>query len=317
MNRSIRRRFLLVDPCLVSAGSHPFHYAAEVLAAAESVGCDCSLFGSRTCAAGLRVAAWPVRPTFTNTAYSKYTVAGGLDRLDRSGRSRWRPPWGSRHAARRREERITVFARDCAPVLDGLRSGDVVLLATASELEIAGLARAVAAARPAADVGWHAVLHFPVYRGFAADQDRQEARIAWARSLLRAAVETLPGLRLHATTEELAAQYMRFAGVPVDVLPYPIQRIDREEDDGAGGGGLRVSCLGDARPEKGSAALPAIVAAAAADPGLARVRFTVQTNLGFAAGSWSAEHRAVRAGLRALGRLAAASGAAVVRRLLP
>lgn len=312
MSPSIRRRFVLVDPCLVSAGSHPLHYAAEVLAAAERVGCECSLFGNRACGPGLRVGGWPVQPTFTHTAYSKYTVAGGLEQLDPTGRGRWRPrlPWGAWHAARRREERIALFAREVTPLVAGLRSGDVVLLATASELEIAGLARAAAAARPAADIGWHALLHFPVYRGFAADQIRQDRRIAWARELLAAAVTTLPGLRLHATTEELAVQYMRLGGVPVGVLPYPIQRFDRDDSDRLvnAGGGLRVSCLGDARPEKGSAAIPEIVAAAAADPTLADVRFTVQTNLGFAADSRAAEHRAVRRGLEALGRLAAARG---------
>lgn len=311
MTAAGRRQFMLVDPCLMAAGSHPLHYAAEVLAAARRAGCDCRLLGNRACAAGLRAADCPVRPTFTNSGYSKYTIAGGLDRLDGRGRSGWlpRPLWESRHGARRREERIATFARDLAPALAELRSGDVVLLATASELEIAGLARAIAGARPAPGIGWHALVHFPVYRGFVADYDRQDSRLQWARDLLRAARALVPELQLHATTEELAAQHARLVGGPVGVLPYPIQSALV----GAGGdhrhrGGLRVSCLGDARPEKGSQALPAIVSAALADPLLAGVRFAVQTNLGFDVRSRAAEHRAVSRALATLTRQAAAGG---------
>ncbi len=312
MMPSARRRFMLADPCLVAAGSHPLHFAAEVLAAAARAGCDCSLLANRSCAAGLHADVWPARPTFTNTAYSKYTAAGGLDRLDARGRSGWLPwpPWESRHAARRREERIAVFARELAPALAELRSGDLFLLATTSELEIAGLARAIAAARPVPEIAWHALLHFPLYRGFAADHGRQDRRLDWARLLLQAAGAAVPGLRLHATTAELAALYVRLTGLSVDVLPYPIQRIDLQAAVGPARerGVVRVSCLGDARPEKGSHTLPAIVAAAAADPLLAGVRFTVQTNIGFDARSRAAEHRAVVRALEALGRQAAAGG---------
>lgn len=304
-------RFMLVDPCLVSAGSHPLHYAAEVLAAARRAGCDCRLLVNRACPAGLRAADCPVRPTFTNSGYSKYTVAGGLDRLDCRGRSGWlpRPPWEARHVARRREERIRAFAHELAPFLDELRAGDVFLLATASELEIAGLVRAIAGVRPAPGIGWHALVHFPVYRGFAADYDRQDRRLAWARELLRTARATVPELCLHATTEELAAQHARLVGGPVGVLPYPIQAgavgVGKARQPARG---LRVSCLGDARPEKGSQALPAIVAATLADPVLADVRFVVQSNPGFDVRSRAAEHRAVSRALATLARQAAAGG---------
>lgn len=308
MNASARRRFMLVDPCLVSAGSHPLHYAAEVLAAAHRAGCDCRLLGNRACAAGLRADAWPVRPVFTNTAYSRHTVAGGLDRLDARGRAGWlpRPPWAARHAARRRADRIKTFAHELAPALAELRRGDVLLLATASELEVAGLARAIATARPAAGIGWHALLHFPAYRGFQPDYDRQDRRLGWARDMLGAAVAA--GLQIHATTEELAAQYARLAGAPVGALPYPIQLAAAPVARPAAFGSVRVSCLGDARPEKGSAAIPAIVSAATADPLLAGVRFSVQTNLGFDGRSRAAEHRAVRNAVETLLRRAAAGG---------
>lgn len=305
-----RRRFMLVDPCLQGPGSHPYHYAVEVLAAAARAGCECRVVAHRNFADGTLAGVWPVRSAFSNTAYSKYTVAGQLDRLDPRGRAGWlpRPPWEARHAARRREERIAAFARELAPALADLRPGDAVLLATASELEIAGLARAAAAVRPAADVGWHALVHFPCYRGFTADLDRQDRRLAWARSLLGAAVAALPGLRLHATTEEIAAQHARLAGIPVGVLPYPVQCVEpvRRGVGGGANGSLRVSCLGDARPEKGTLAVPGIVAAAQADPRLAGLRFTVQTNLGFDDRSRAREHMAIRRGLDALRRRAAA-----------
>ncbi len=305
------RRFVLVDPCLTGLGSHPFHYAAHVLEAAMREGFSCHLATHRTFAAGSCPAGWQVLPAFTHTSYSKYNAFGGLDRLDQRGRGPWLPPapWTRRHAERRREERIAAFAAEVAPAIAGLQAGDVVLLATASELEAAGLARAIGAARPPAGVGWHVQFHFPVYRGFGDDFARQDRRLDDVRRLFNAALAAAAPheLRFHATTEELAAQYGRLTAAAVHVLPYPVTPPTLRSERFPGP--LRVACLGDARPEKHSDCLARIVAAVAADPALAEaVRFAVQSNPGFPANSRHRAHRAVARSLAALSRMAATGG---------
>jgi hypothetical protein len=308
MTGSRRRRFVLVDPCLTGLGSHPFHYACEVLGAASRAGFECRLAAHRTFAATGCPPEWLVLPAFTYTAYSKYTACS---ELDRHGPRAWLPraPWTQWHAARRREERIAAFARELAPVIQGLSAGDLVLVATASELEVAGLARAIAAAGLPPGVGWHAEFHFPLYRGFAPDFPRQDRRLDRLRDLLRTAIATAAdhALHFHTTTEELAAQYARILPGPVGSLPYPAQPPQRADRRGAAP--LRVACLGDARPEKNSQCLAALVDSVAADRELAgAVRFAVQTNPGFPAASRKREHVDVRRSLERLAGLAAAGG---------
>ena len=309
------RRLVLIDPCLTGLGSHPYHYAAAVLAAATRAGHEVLLVTHRDFAAA--PSDWRVLPACTHTAYSKYTLSGGLDRLDDQGRGPWLPdaPWTRRHANRRREERIAAFAREVLPALDGLVAGDSVLVATASELEALGLARAIAAARPPRGVGWHVQFHFPILRGFAADFPRQEPRLAAARDALRAAATAASphAITYHATTAELAAEYERLVSGPVHVLPYPTQAPTPASRPLQGP--LRIACLGDARPEKHSECLAAVVAEIAADPAMSgRVRFAVQTNRGYPATSRKSEHVAVT---RTLAALAGAAAAGAPLDLLP
>lgn len=301
------RRLVLIDPCLTGLGSHPYHYAAAVRAAAHRRGCDVLIVTHRDFTAV--PADWKVLPACTQTAYSKYTLGGGHDRLDDRGRGPWLPdmPWTAAHARQRREERIAAFARDVLPALAGLMAGDAVLVATASELEALGLARAIATARPPQGVGWHVQFHFPIFRGFAADFARQEPRLAAVRRALEeAAGAAAPhAVTYHATTAELAAEYERLVPASVGVLPYPVQVPPSTERPTTGP--LRVACLGDARPEKHSECLADIVAQLAADPAFAgRVRFAVQTNQGYPATSRKPEHVAVTRSLAALARTAAA-----------
>jgi hypothetical protein len=315
MTRADRpRRLVLVDPCLTGLGSHPYHYAAAVLAAATRAGHEGLLVTHRDFVAA--PSDWRVLPACTHTAYSKYTLSGGLDRLDDRGRGPWLPdaPWTRRHARRRREERIAAFARDLLPALAGLAAGDAVLVATASELEALGLARAIAVARPPRGVGWHVQFHFPIFRGFAADFPRQEPRLAAARDALRAAATTAPhAITYHATTAELAAEYERLVPGPVHVLPYPSQAPAAASRPPHAP--LRIACLGDARPEKHSECLAAVVAEIAADPAVAdRVRFAVQTNRGYPATSRKPEHVAVT---RTFAALASAAVAGAPLDLLP
>jgi hypothetical protein len=303
------RRFVILDPCLDSAGSHPLAFAAELLAAAAAAGFACRLVTNHRFAPRDCPPAWDVAPAFTNTAYSKYNAFGGLDRLDTCGRPPLLPrsPWALMHAGRRREQRIAAFAREVAPTLSALRSGDVVLLATASELEAAGLARAIAAVAPPRGIDWHVLFHFPIFVGFGPDFPRQERQLGPVAELLRQAHATAAPheLRWHATTAEIAAQYARLGAGPVNALPYPIRPVPPRAPRSAAAGPLRIACLGDARPEKGSQHLAAAVARVFADESLAgAVAFAIQTNLGFRTDSRAPEHRAVRESLTRLAILA-------------
>jgi hypothetical protein len=281
------RRFILIDPCLGDLGSHPYHYCRAVLDAADRGGFVCEAVVPR----GLRVGAgaWPERiglhPILDVPGYSKYTAFGELDTLGADGRPRFRivPPWAAGHADRRRRAHVEAVARALEPVVARAAPGDVVLLATASELDVVGLARAIRGAGGAPGVGWHALFHFPLYRGLWPDFPRQEPRVDRVRRLLAEALATAAPvpIHFHVTTEELAAQYARLGEAPVGVLPYPVRAVDRRPSLDAGRP-LRVAALGDARPEKGSQHLAAVVERVASDPVLAgRVGFAIQTNRGF------------------------------------
>ena len=301
------RRFILIDPCLTDPGSHPFQYAIDVLTAAERAGFACEAVVNR----GVldHVAEWPRRfrlaPLLEASGHSKYTAFGELDRLGPHGAPRLRlaVPWAGRHAARRREERIVRFAATIEPVVRGIGADDVVLIATASELEVAGLARAIRATGGSAGAGWHALFHYPLYRGLGPDFPRQERRLDRLRRLLAAAVADAAPARIHVhvTTAELAAQYARLGVGPVGVLPYPVRPVGRETLPVANRP-LRIAVLGDARPEKGSQHLAALVERVGDDPELrGRLAFAIQANTGCPATSRKAEDRAV---LRSLARLA-------------
>ena len=306
------RRLILIDPCLADIGSHPYQCCVDLFAAAERAGLSCEAVSHR----GFRPNAsqWPrhrrLEPLLDSIGHSKYTAFGELDRLDGHGRPRLRiaSPWAGRHAERRRAERIEAFARAILPIVRGVSPGDIVLLATASELDVAGLARAVREAGGPTGASWHAQFHYPLYRGFLEDFPRQERRLDRVRRLLTQAIrEAAPHrLHLHVTTDELAAQYRRLGVSEVTVLPYPVRAVAR----GARTAGVtRIAALGDARPEKNSHLLADIVERAAADPRLAgRVTFAVQSNFGFPERSTAARDRAVR---RSIERLRARRDAGV------
>jgi len=312
MTQGAGRRFVLVDPCIHGFGGHPYSYAAEVLAAAVADGWEGRLATHASLPLAGLPAQWTTLPVFSHGVFTKYNAFGGLERADAQGRDRLRmvAPWMPWRAARRRREHVVSFAREIAPLLAGLRAGDVVLVATATELQVLGLARAIAAARPPMGVAWHLQFHVPILRGGRADYPAQARRLAGPRRMMLEALESAAPhrLSLHATTEELAAQYGWLVGREVGVLPYPVrhgappdseQRRDR----------LTVASLGDLRAEKWSQHLAGSVAAACADPDLeSRLRFVVQSNYGFPPHSGGPGELAVMAARGELDRLAAGGG---------
>lgn len=298
-------RLHLIDPCLTHYSSHPFHYARLLLAAAAERGYEGSVVANAAFARFTRaIEGVSVQATLEFSGYSKYTAFGELDRLDARGRPRLAAPWFAWHARGRREARIAAAARGYADVVAAARPGDVVFIATANELDVAGLARAIRGGRPPRGIAWHAQLHTPLYRGHRADIPRQERRLDRVRRLLRRASVDAGSQRigLHVTTEELAAEYRRLNVGPIGVLPYPVHPPGPRNPEP--NGCLRIATLGDARPEKGSGKLADIVERVACEPTLAdRACFAVQTNLGFPAESRKPEHRRVRESLARLAEM--------------
>jgi len=106
------------------------------------------------------------------------------------------------------------------------------------------------------------------------------------------------------TTPELAAQYTRLGVAGVQVLPYPVRAVARV----GGGQPLRVAVLGDARPEKGSHLLAALVERVSEEPELCgSLVFTIQSNTARPPRSRSSADQAVIRSLRRLAELASAS----------
>jgi hypothetical protein len=303
-------RLVIVEPCLEpsapgAAGSHAGRFVSALLGVAGQR--RCTIVARRGFVAGAGIPeGCAVQATLPFGPHSKVTAAGELDRLDERGRRRFRPelPWAAWHRQRRREERIEGFARGVLPALADLRAGDVVFVTTASELEAAGLARALARSPLPVGIGCHVLFHTAIERGFSTDRPRQFRPLERVRRLLAGAVHEAAPHRLafHATTPELAAQYTRLGVAPCGVLPYPVVVPPPPPGQRSAAGPLRVAALGDARPEKNSHHLAGIVDAVAARPVLAAaVTFAVQCNPGFAATSTAPGHEAVRRCLAALG----------------
>ena len=112
MSPSRPRRFVVVDPCITGPGSHPLHYAGEVLAAAACLGCECVLAAWHGFDPGRCPPTWRVSTPFRNTSYSKDNAFGQLDRCDAHGRMplvrRLSPAHVFRN--RRQADRIAAFA---------------------------------------------------------------------------------------------------------------------------------------------------------------------------------------------------------------
>lgn len=299
-------RLILVDPCLDGAGSHPWQYAVAVLGAARCRGWSCDLVCRSTARLPPEAGAlWRVWPVLRFAGHSKLTAFAELDRLRPDGRRRWQTPWEAWSRALRRHSRVAAFAADLGPVVASVAPGDRLLVATASELDALGLARAIHTARPPAGVGWHLQFHGPILAP--AGPARPDARIARVTRLLEEASRLAAPHRLHfhTPTEELAAEWSMVGARPVSVLPYPVdlpvdvQALSTPQP--TDGRRLRVAMLGDARSEKNTQIAPVLVDQAAANAALrGRFQFAIQTNPGFPSGSRRPADVAVRRALEAL-----------------
>lgn len=288
------RRFLLVDHSLRRLGGHHYPYACSVLEAAERAGFQPVLATHRDFRErGAVPAHWRLHPLFRRESYSRYTLdiqALGGDGTGRRG-GRWWSRIGEAFARRARARHAATFAADCARLFDAepVGDGDVVLFATTSELDLAGLCDWLATRPPPAGpqpgggAAWHAQFHFGLYGGRDPGYARQLAGTARLRAVFERALAQARGHRLHfhCTTPQLAAQYDTLGVARFGVLPYPVHGRFSPRELHSPPVPVRVACLGHSRREKGYAQLPALLRALWTGwlaPG--RARLVLQTHRG-------------------------------------
>lgn len=296
-------RIVVCDGCIDRVGAHPWAYATAVHRAALRSGRRCEIVSHRN----FRPPAdfehpGDVRPLLRRHGATRLTAFAELERLA-SARGRLELPCEAWLRAASRRRRIADFAVDIAPVIAGLAPGDHLLVATASELDALGLARAIATTAPREGIGWHLQFHAPLLDGSEGPGNDRVPRIRRVRRLLaRSIAAAAPHpLRFHATTEELAAEWAWAGATGIGVLPYPVSAPGAAAGSPEPGRPLRIALLGDARAEKNSHLVARLADALEADGSLAgQVRLAVQTNRGFPADSRRPGDIAVTEALRGI-----------------
>ncbi len=264
------RKFVLIDHSLKDVGGHHYSYAREFLAAARRAGFEPVLATNRRFRErGAFEDAATVLPLFRNESYTPLTFdmqafRPGVQRAIR------RPGLGARWRSYRRARLARAFAHDCRSLFQQLRlsAGDQVFLATASEIDLAGLSAFLRANRAFPAVDWHVQFHFGIFQGRDPDYARQTAAEEALREIFRGALAGLEDLRLHCycTTEPLSVQYRRLGVAAFETLPYPVNADLRAAPPAVpaaqtapGAVPVRIVCLGHARREKGLTALTAVI----------------------------------------------------------
>jgi hypothetical protein len=260
------RKFVLIDHSLKNIGGHHFSYAREFVGAARRAGFEPVLATHRRFReAGAIAEACTVLPLFHHESYSPLTFdmqayRPGVQRAARSQgvAAAWR--------TYRRTRLARAFASDCRTLFDRVRltAGDRVFLATASEIDLAGLGAFLRSARTEPGVDWHVQFHFGIFQGRDPDYGAQAEAEQAVREIFEAALAGLVGLRLHCycTTEALSAQYRRLGVAPIQTLPYPVNSDIRNATPApASAEPIRIACLGHSRREKGLGALAGIIGA--------------------------------------------------------
>ena len=261
-------KFILIDQSLRDLGGHHYPYAHSVLSAAQRAGWQPVLAVNRRFRqhAALPLP-WRVHALYAHESYSRYTLdtqALAGQRPAAHGAAAWRRTLADWWRARMRRRHAAHFARDCARLfeLEPPGRGDLVFLATMSELDLHGLAEYVERSTAALDCDWHLQFHFGVFHGREPDYAAQ----GQAAGLMRASIgEALrrcgrQRLHLHCTTDSLAIQYRSLGIAAFDTLPYPVHELFRPRSPAAAPSApLRIACLGHSRREKGYQQLPTIL----------------------------------------------------------
>ena len=257
------RKFVLIDHSMRDLGGHYYTYASCVLPAAERAGCQPILAMHREFRdLPALPSSWQSSPVFRNKSYSqRYVETGSANGPLGGWWSRTRSKWRARERARLAES----FAEDCATLLSKvtLDAGDHVFFASASEIDLEGLAMFLQKA-PAryGQIHWHLQIHLGIFEGRDPDYARQRPRREFMRGIFLHALERVPEhhIHLYCTTRELTAQYEYLEVAPFHTLPYPVHPLfllptaPKTSSDS-----MRIACLGHSRREKGYRELPIVV----------------------------------------------------------
>lgn len=257
------KKFILIDHSLKDLGGHYYTYASCVLPAAQRAGYQPVLAVHRDFMDFDALPPnWQAHAVFRRKSYSQRTLGSGR----RGGplRRLWATASGAWHV-RERERIATSFAADCAELFARVRleAGDHVFIATASEVDLEGLAIFLESATAAyVDVSWHLQFHLGIFRGRDPDYAWQSADKEAMHAVFQAALQRTQGHRLHlyCTTPQLTAQYQLLQVAPFSTLPYPVHPLFRQPvEHAASGAPARIACLGHSRREKGYRELPLVV----------------------------------------------------------
>jgi hypothetical protein len=251
------KKFVLIDHSLKDLGGHYYTYASCVLPAAAGAGLQPILAMHRDFRDFDSLPPdWQRHAVFRQKSYSQPTLgetSGWWSRL----LQQWRTQRRRGHAQR--------FAADCAALFAqvALSEGDHVFMATASGVDLEGLATFLQAA-PAAyrRVHWHLQFHLGIFEGRDPDYAGQRASRELMRDIFLNALRRIAGYPVHfyCTTRELTAQYQFLDVAPFQTLPYPVHPLFLLPTAAkASSDSVRIACLGHSRREKGFRELPIVV----------------------------------------------------------
>lgn len=199
----------------------------------------------------------PLRGYFSRMFGAASRMTTGVARLFRRVFSRSGLPW--KFVVDR--YRLGQFTKSTLRLtrLETISAGDLVLLPTVSELELAAIS-AVLRRRPLlSKARWNLIFRRNIFPG------RQQIEFSASPDLtaLRAVFQSCAGLQSQGTlayftdTDELTEQYRLTSGAPFDTLPIPHTQAPQADTNAAGP--VCINYLGDARSEKGYQHLPRIV----------------------------------------------------------
>ncbi len=273
-------RLILVDPWIKDSGGHNFQYAIDILRAAEAMDRDSVLAVNKRFAPEPPTTRCSVISAFVFQPCHRYWLGpdGKLKHpLDVHGNRLDAPAHGA-NAARRlaggwqrccdmrrwdRCRRLARYASDCRSLFRriGIRSDDQVFFPSLSEFDFLGLVSYLESSPASRSVSWHLQFHFDIFEGRQHEYQSQPERISRFRRQFAAAMQRIPGHRLHfyCTTEQIAEQYNRMGVARFQPLPYPVSQALRPAATRIGGGPLRVTCAGAVRREKGRIALSQLI----------------------------------------------------------
>jgi hypothetical protein len=319
MSASKRAAFILIDHTISGEGGHYLEYARNVLDAAARDGyrpvlvtnrafapaadlqCEVhrlyerDMWGRKPGRAAVprRARALGGRPS-SDLVVSILSLASAVTTVAARAVSHWL--------------RVRSFALDTRRLMRQLAPGrdDIIFIPSLSESDLWGLARCFRSEPTSALPAWHLLFRREIFgrRLPSYDTDRDLVRRIRRYLLKRGIVQVLSSrprhrVRFHTDTERLVDQYQRLGVVDFNSLPVPVSPRLRSRAPRQFKRPLVVAYLGDARAEKGYDLLPLITDALLPELRARKVRFVIQSNLGFVDASREAAVVRARERLRA------------------